>query len=337
MPMIQLSAPILQGYDWKNSLAHAIRDPAQLLKILELPDRLLPNAISAAKSFPLRVPYSYLNRIKKGDPNDPLLRQILPLGDELDNVAGYNHDPVGDLAAQQSPGLLHKYHGRALLVTTGACGIHCRYCFRRNYPYPESNPLQDNWSEVIDYLLKSTEINEIILSGGDPLSLSDQRLATLVSDLEQIPQLRTLRIHTRLPIVLPQRVNPDLLQWMAATRFKVVLVMHVNHANEIDLDVKRAMVELKKIDLTLLNQSVLLKGVNDNTETLNQLSHTLFDAHILPYYLHQLDKVSGAAHFAVSDNTAIELIEALRQQLPGYLLPRLVREQTGEPSKLPLI
>jgi EF-P beta-lysylation protein EpmB len=335
--MIQLSEPVLQGYDWKNSLAQAIRDPAELLKILELPDRLLPNAISAAKSFPLRVPHSYLNRIKRGDPNDPLLRQILPLGDELENVAGYNHDPVGDLAAQQYPGLLHKYHGRALLVTTGACGIHCRYCFRRNYPYSASNPLQDHWPAVIDYLHTNTEINEIILSGGDPLSLSDRRLAKLVSDLEQIPHLRTLRIHTRLPIVLPQRVNQELLRWISATRFKVVLVVHVNHANEIDLDVKRAMAELKKTDLTILNQSVLLKDVNDSTVALKQLSLTLFDANILPYYLHQLDKVSGAAHFAVSDQSAIKLIDELRQQLPGYLIPQLVQELAGEPNKVPLV
>ena len=335
--MIQLSAPILQGYDWKNSLAHAVRDPAQLLKILELPDYLLPNAISAAKSFPLRVPHSYINRIKKGDPNDPLLRQILPLAEELENVPGYSHDPVGDLKAQQSPGLLHKYHGRALLVTTGACGIHCRYCFRRSYPYTASNPLQENWSTVIDYLHKNTEINEIILSGGDPLSLSDQRLMDLVSDLEQIPHLKTLRIHTRLPIVLPQRVNQELLQWIATTRFKVVLVVHINHANEIDYDVKRAMAEVRKTEATILNQAVLLKGVNDSTEALSQLSHALFDTHVLPYYLHQLDKAIGAAHFAVSDQAAFKLIDELRQQLPGYLIPRLVRELAGKPNKMPLV
>ena len=336
--MIQLSAPILQGYNWKNSLAQAVRDPEELLKILELPASLLPTAKTAAKSFPLRVPYSYINRIKKGDPYDPLLRQILPLGDELDNnVEGYTNDPVGDISAQQAPGLLQKYHGRALLVTTGACGIHCRYCFRRNYPYAETNPLQDNWTSVIKFLHEKNEINEIILSGGDPLTLTDQRLAKLVNELEQIPHLKTLRIHTRLPIVLPQRVNQELLQWMTATRFKLVLVLHINHANEIDFDVKRAMAELNNLDLSLLNQSVLLRGVNDDTKALYQLSHALFDAHILPYYLHQLDKVSGAAHFAVTDRTAIKLIEELRQQLPGYLLPRLVREQPGEPSKLPMI
>ena len=334
--MIQLSAPILQGYDWKNRLAQAVRDPVELLKILELPPSLLPNAKNAAKSFPLRVPHDYIKRIKKGDPDDPLLRQILPLGDELDDITGYTNDPVGDIAAQKVPGLLHKYYGRALLVTTGACGINCRYCFRRNYPYAESNPLQNNWSTVINYLQENNEINEIILSGGDPLTLSDQRLETLVKDLEKIEHLKTLRIHTRLPIVLPQRINQELLQWMATTRFKLVTVVHVNHANEIDLEVRSAMAKLNSLDMTLLNQSVLLRGVNDNIHALDQLSHTLFETHILPYYLHQLDKVNGASHFAVPDHTAIKLIEELRQQLPGYLLPQLVREQAGEPSKLPM-
>jgi EF-P beta-lysylation protein EpmB len=334
--MIQRTAPILQACDWKNQLAQAVRDPAEIISLLELPASLLPLAKKAAELFPLRVPRSYLDRIKKGDPGDPLLRQILPLGAELNPVKDYYDDPVGDLAAQQAPGLLHKYQGRALLITTGACGIHCRYCFRRNYPYAASNPLHDNWTQAMDYLRSDPKISEIILSGGDPLSLSDHRLARLVSDLESIPQLKTLRIHTRLPVVIPQRVTDELIQWMSATRFKVVLVLHINHPNEIDHDVINAMARLKSAGLTLLNQSVLLKGVNDSAEILKQLSHALFDAHILPYYLHQLDKVSGAAHFAVSDQMAIELIAILRRQLPGYLLPRLVREQPGEPSKLPL-
>ncbi|WP_455208469.1 EF-P beta-lysylation protein EpmB [Kaarinaea lacus] len=334
--MIQLTAPILQGCDWKNHLARSVRDPAELLNLLELPASLLPQAQKAAETFPLRVPYSYLKRIKKGDPNDPLLRQVLPLGEELDHVADYQDDPVGDLAAQKGPGLLHKYRGRALLVTTGACGIHCRYCFRRNYPYTTSNPLYDNWFQVMDYIHNDSGIEEIILSGGDPLSLSDQRLATLVSDLEGISHVKTLRIHTRLPVVLPQRVTNELIQCMTASRFKVVVVLHINHPNEIDQDVINAMLRLKNAGLTLLNQSVLLKGINDSADTLKQLSHALFDAHILPYYLHQLDKVRGAAHFAIPDHTARELVAVLRQQLPGYLLPRLVREVAGELSKLPL-
>ncbi|WP_455366344.1 KamA family radical SAM protein, partial [Kaarinaea lacus] len=214
--MIQRTAPILQGYDWKNQLAQAIRDPAELLQLLELPTTLLPLAVSAAQTFPLRVPHSYLSRIKKGDPADPLLRQILPLAEELHRADGYHDDPVGDLAAQKAPGLLHKYHGRALLITTGACGIHCRYCFRRNYPYTNANPSQENRAQILDYLHSDSELREIILSGGDPLSLSDQRLARLVADLESVPHLSTLRIHTRLPVVVPQRVTDELLYWMTA-------------------------------------------------------------------------------------------------------------------------
>ncbi|MCI0506838.1 MAG: KamA family radical SAM protein, partial [Gammaproteobacteria bacterium] len=210
------------------------------------------------------------------------------------------------------------------------------YCFRRNYPYAESNPLHDNWSQAMDYLRNDPKISEIILSGGDPLSLADHRLAALISDLETIPHLKTLRIHTRLPVVIPLRVTDELIKWLSATRFKVVMVLHINHPNEIDHEVINAVALLKSAGLILLNQSVLLKGVNDSAEILMQLSHALFDAHILPYYLHQLDKVSGAAHFAVPDSTAIELIAILRRHLPGYLLPRLVREMAGEPSKLPL-
>jgi len=334
--MIQRTAPILQGCDWKNQLALAIRDPAELIRLLELPASLLPLANSAAQLFPLRVPHSYLNRIQKGNPADPLLRQVLPLGEELLTTENYHDDPVGDLAAEKAPGLLHKYRGRALLVTTGACGIHCRYCFRRNFPYTDSNPLLDNGARVTEYLRKDPEINEIILSGGDPLSLSDKRLAALVSALESVPQLTTLRVHTRLPVVIPQRITSDLIQWIHAVRFKVVIVVHINHANEIDHEVIAAMQRLKEANVTLLNQAVLLNGVNDSVDTLMQLSHALFDADILPYYLHQMDRVTGAAHFAVSDDTARQLMESLRTQLPGYLLPRLVREHPGELSKLPL-
>jgi EF-P beta-lysylation protein EpmB len=334
--MIQRTAPVLQGCDWKNQLALAIRDPAELIRLLELPTSLLPLANSAAQLFPLRVPHSYLNRIQKGNPADPLLRQVLPLAEELFTTENYHDDPVGDLAAEKAPGLLHKYRGRALLVTTGACGIHCRYCFRRNFPYSDSNPLLDNGARVAEYLRNDSEIHEIILSGGDPLSLSDKRLAALVSALESIPQLTTLRIHTRLPVVIPQRITSDLVQWIHDVRFKVVIVVHINHANEIDHEVIAAMQRLKTANVTLLNQAVLLKGVNDSVETLRQLSHALFDADILPYYLHQMDRVTGAAHFAVADDTASKLVASLRTKLPGYLLPRLVREHPGELSKLPL-
>ncbi|MGD8568802.1 MAG: EF-P beta-lysylation protein EpmB [Gammaproteobacteria bacterium] len=334
--MIQLSAPILQGRHWKNSLAQAIRDPRELLELLDLPIDLLPAATSAAASFPLRVPRSYLRRIVKGDIHDPLLRQVLPLGDENISVAGYNDDPVGDLAAQRGSGLLHKYAGRALLVATGACAVHCRYCFRRNFPYSDCNPLPDQWQQAVQYLASRRDIHEVILSGGDPLSLSDERLSALVSRLQRINHLKTLRIHTRLPVVIPERVCDELLQWLQDCTMKVVMVLHINHANEIDSQIIESAQRLKQQGIILLNQSVLLKDVNDTAQALSALSHALLDAGILPYYLHQLDKVSGAAHFAVDDECALQLLDMLRIQLPGYLVPKLVREIAGEPGKQPV-
>lgn len=335
--MIQLSKPIVQGHDWKNQLAQAIRDPAELLAILELPDSYLPGAYRANRLFPLRVPFSYLNRIKKTDPNDPLLRQILPLNVENDTSPGYCDDPVGDLASQQTPGLLHKYKGRALLIASAACAIHCRYCFRRNFPYNDSKSGKYQWQDALEYLASHSDINEIILSGGDPLSLSDERLAQLISRLEKIPHLRTLRIHTRLPVAIPQRITTSLVEKLSNTRLNPVMVLHVNHANEIDDAVKQAVNLLRNAGATLLNQSVLLRQVNDSSTTLETLSHSLFEIGILPYYLHQLDKVNGAAHFAVDKNRAVKIISDLRKRLPGYLVPRLVEEQAGEPSKLPLV
>ena len=335
--MIQLSKPIVQGHDWKNQLAQAIRDPAELLSVLELPDSYLPGAYRANRLFPLRVPFSYLNRIKKADPDDPLLRQILPLDVENDNLPGYSDDPVGDLASQQTPGLLHKYKGRALLIASAACAIHCRYCFRRNFPYNDSKPGKYQWQDALEYLTSHSDINEIILSGGDPLSLADERLAQLISRLEKIPHLRTLRIHTRLPVAIPQRITTSLVEILSNTRLNPVIVLHVNHANEIDDDVKLAVNSLRNAGIVLLNQSVLLRRINDSSTTLETLSHSLFETGILPYYLHQLDKVNGAAHFAVDKNRSVKIISDLRKRLPGYLVPRLVEEQAGEPSKLPLV
>lgn len=334
--MIQLSDALLQGRQWKNSLARAVRDPRELLELLELPAELLPAAQKAATLFPLRVPHSYLRRIAKGDSGDPLLRQVLPLGEEFHHATGYSDDPVGDLAAQQTSGLLHKYPGRALLVTTGACAVHCRYCFRRNFPYHDSNPQQDNWQKALAYLQSQPQIHEIILSGGDPLSLSDDRLARLVEHLQQISHLKTLRIHTRLPVVIPERVCSEMLDWLRRCTLNIVVVVHVNHANEIDPHVSQAVDKLRQHGASLLNQSVLLKGVNDSAQSLVELSHALFDCGIYPYYLHQLDKVTGAAHFAVADERAVQLQHELRNRLPGYLVPRLVREIPGTPGKQPL-
>jgi EF-P beta-lysylation protein EpmB len=315
-------------------LARAITDPAELLAAVGLGEEWLPAATAAARLFPLRVPRGFVARMRLRDPRDPLLRQVLPLAEECLAVEGFGADPVGDLFAMVVPGVLHKYHGRVLLTATGACAVHCRYCFRRHFPYAEANPVVDQWRQALDYIAGDDSITEVILSGGDPLSMSDRRLADLARRLEAIPHLRRLRLHTRLPVVLPERVNDELLDWLGSTRFKTVIVVHANHANEIDSSVIAALAGLKASGAELLNQSVLLRGVNDNTETLMALSEKLFEAGVLPYYLHLLDKVQGAAHFEVEESVARRLMAELNRQLPGYLVPRLVREIPGAPGKL---
>lgn len=321
---------------WQAELADAVRDPVELLQLLGLPQEMLPGMRPAHGQFPLRVPRAFIARMRKGDPHDPLLRQVLPLGVELNAAPGFLDDPVGDLAAMAAPGLLHKYHGRALLVTTGACAIHCRYCFRRHYPYSDGTAAAERLDAALAHLSHDTGINEVILSGGDPLSLSDQRLAPLVQQLDTIPHLKRLRIHTRLPIVLPARVDDALLEWLSHTRLRPVVVVHVNHPNEIDPAVRHALQRLAEAGATLLNQAVLLRGVNDNVDILTGLCEMLFEAGVMPYYVHLLDKVRGAAHFEVDERTARELHAALWRRLPGYLVPRLVREEPGAPGKIPL-
>ncbi|TDY01556.1 EF-P beta-lysylation protein EpmB [Thiohalophilus thiocyanatoxydans] len=335
--MITRTPPRWHTVDWQKSLARAIRDPRQLLEQLALPADLLPAARAGAEDFPLLVPHSYVARMQPGNPQDPLLRQVLPLEAELQNVPGYVADPVGDLPAMARPGLLHKYHGRALVVTTGACGIHCRYCFRRHFPYQEANPMPDRWQQVREYLAADESIEELILSGGDPLSLSDQRLAGLLDAVQSIPHLKRLRLHTRYPIILPERLTADLLQLLQQAPQAVIMVIHANHANELDSGVTAALAPYRQAGISLLNQAVLLRGVNDSEAALSGLSEALFEAGVLPYYLHQLDPVQGAAHFAVPDTRARGLHTALRARLPGYLVPRLVREMPGETAKSPLI
>ncbi|MEA2078632.1 MAG: EF-P beta-lysylation protein EpmB [Pseudomonadota bacterium] len=333
--MITRSLRLQQPPRWQILLAQAITDPEQLLRELKLPQSLLPAAVRASSAFKLRVPRGFLARMRQGDPQDPLLRQILPLGEELRSVPGYSADPLAELDTMPAAGLLHKYQGRVLLTLTGACAIHCRYCFRRHYPYNDANPTREQ-GQTIDYLRHQTEVTEVILSGGDPLTLSDTRLAGLVSAIETIDHVKRLRIHSRVPVVLPERVDPSLLEWMSATRLQIVLVIHSNHANELDAHVDRAMNQLRQAGITLLNQSVLLRGINDRRDSLIELSERLAEAGVLPYYLHQLDPVQGAAHFSVSDQSARLVVEEMRRQLPGYLVPRLVREHPGQASKSPL-
>ncbi|RMG33155.1 MAG: EF-P beta-lysylation protein EpmB [Gammaproteobacteria bacterium] len=320
---------------WQRELAQAIGDPEALIELLDLPKALLPEARAAARDFPLRVTRHYLGLIRPGDPDDALLRQVLPLGAECRPTPGYVNDPVGDLAARAGSGIVHKYHGRALLITTGACAIHCRYCFRRHYPYGEDNSIRHH-ETMLQQLRGMTDVSEVILSGGDPLSLSDRRLQRLLEALASIPHLERLRIHTRLPVVLPERITPHLVKQLATRRFATSLVLHVNHPRELSDALRPGLWRLRAAGVTLLNQSVLLRGVNDSAETLCHLSEALFDHGILPYYLHLLDPVAGAAHFEVAETNAIALHEAMRARLPGYLLPRLVREVPGDSAKRPV-
>ncbi len=272
--------------------------------------------------------------MRRGDPDDPLLRQVLPAPAEDDDVAGFTDNPVGELGLIRGDGLLSKYHGRALLVATGACAIHCRYCFRRHFPYDGGQPLGGEFSAALDRVASDGSISEIILSGGDPLVLPDEGLAQIASAIAEIPHVRRLRIHTRMPVVLPERVDEALVGWIEASRLPVVVVIHANHANEIDDSVVRALGVLDAAGVTLLNQAVLLRGVNDSVEALEELSNRLFDCGVLPYYLHLLDRVAGAAHFEVDEARAMEIMENLQAMLPGYLVPRLVREVEGAPSKV---
>ena len=318
---------------WQRSLQDAVTDPAELLRLLELDPGLLPAAQRAAALFPLRVPRGYLGRMRRGDPQDPLLRQVLPLAAELQEQPGFSHDAVGDLASTRGAGVLHKYQGRALLITTGACAVHCRYCFRRHFPYSEHSALRGGWQPALERIAADPAIDEVILSGGDPLSLSDTRLAALAGQLEALPQLRRLRIHTRQPIVLPERVDRELLAWLGRGRLRKIVVLHANHARELDHAVAAAIAALATSGAVLLNQSVLLRGVNDAVATLRALSERLFECGVLPYYLHLLDRVQGAAHFEVPEHEARVLHRALAAELPGYLVPRLVREEQGQPSK----
>ncbi len=334
--MLQRISASVQTKAWQKSLARAVKSPQELLTLLALEGDPLCAAIDRQPAFPLRVPRSYIERMRKGDPGDPLLRQVLCTTAERMQVDGFTTNPVGDDAATVQSGLLQKYRGRVLVMTTAACPIHCRYCFRRHFPYGDHSGQQRDWRPTVSAIAADRSISEVILSGGDPLSLADDYLAELADALAQIPHLKRLRIHSRFPVVLPQRIDPHLLHWIGSTRLTTCLVIHCNHANEIDTEVAAALARLKGEGVTLLNQAVLLRGVNDSEEALATLSERLFEAGVLPYYLHLLDKVAGAAHFDTSETRARQLIAGLRSRLPGYLVPRLVREIAGEPCKRPV-
>ncbi|MEA3278948.1 MAG: EF-P beta-lysylation protein EpmB [Pseudomonadota bacterium] len=298
-----------------------------MLEALDLDPGLLAPAQEAATGFRLLVPRGYAALMERGNPNDPLLRQALPLAQELADRIGFSPDPVGDGVAMRAPGLLQKYQGRALLVLTGACAIHCRYCFRRHFPYGEGAAIPDRAMAATTQIAADSDISEVILSGGDPLMLDDKPLAALIKDLEGIAHLKRLRLHTRLPIVLPARITGTLCRTLTASRLRAVVVVHANHARELAKEVQQALGRLRDAGIPLLNQSVLLRGVNDRTQDLVDLSESLFESGVLPYYLHLLDKVSGAAHFEVPEESAVKLMDRLRARLPGYLVPTLVKEE----------
>lgn len=324
--------------NWKRLLADAITDPETLLRRLALPinDDILDKAQQATRQFGLRVPQGFVDRMRPGDINDPLLLQVLPLANELEQVKGYTGDPVGDLNAMTQPGLLHKYQGRVLLISTGACAIHCRYCFRREFPYQHANPKQDQWHAVLKHIAADDTIEEIILSGGDPLLLTNTALANLIHACEKIRHVQRLRIHSRLPVVLPERIDNELCQLFTSTRLQVIQVIHCNHAQEIAHNVAAAIDGLKKCSELVLNQAVLLKRINDTLHDQVNLHKTLVRCGVTPYYLHMLDRVRGAHHFAVPLNNAVKLHNDLRNALPGYMVPKLVKEIPGQAAKTPI-
>lgn len=321
--------------DWRQSLREAVTDARELLALVGLPE--LANRLPAGDAgFPLKVPRAFVARMRRGDPADPLLLQVLPVLAELDEVPGFTDDAVGDLDAITAHGVLHKYAGRALLIAAGSCAVNCRYCFRRHFPYAEELAAAHAWQAAIDCLARDASLREVILSGGDPLVLSTQKLTDLTDALRDLPHVIRLRIHSRLPVVLPERIDGAFCAWLSGLPLQRVLVLHANHANELDASVAAACARLRDAGVTLLNQSVLLRGINDSADALTDLSERLFACGVLPYYLHQLDRVRGTAHFEVPDAQARALMEQVRARLPGYLVPRLVRELPGDASKRPL-
>ena len=334
--MITVKPLSAQIPSWQSLWRDSIRDPQELLQTLGLAAFSSQISATAQQAFGFRVPRGFAAKMRYGDINDPLLRQVLPLSDEDDLVPGFSADAVGDMAARTSTGVLHKYHGRALLISTGACAINCRYCFRRHFPYAEQTAGAEQWQSALQYLAQDTSISELLLSGGDPLSLSTAKLKSLSEQLKPLSHIKRLRFHTRLPIVLPERIDQEFIAWLDSLPQQVVFVVHANHPNELDDSVGGALQKLKQAGAVLLNQSVMLRGINDNADVLAELSEALFDYGVLPYYIHQLDRVQGAAHFEVPTIRSKHIMLELMARLPGYLVPKLVQEIAGEPNKTPV-
>lgn len=323
----------MQSLSWQEQLAQAIRKPTDLLEFAGLEADSIGYSQQAIRQFPVRVPYAFANRIKKNDPNDPILRQVFPYKAEEDKATGFINDPLAELNVQPVNGLLQKYNSRVLSITTGACAVHCRYCFRRHYPYQESSSSSEHWQASLDHIKNDSSIEEVILSGGDPLTLSDRRLQEICLSLKNIIHIKRIRFHTRLPIVLPARITTTLLKQITDNNKSIIFVIHSNHANEIDSSVSNAIKRLQEFGVLVLNQSVLLKGINDSVAALIKLSERLVENNVTPYYLHLLDPVAGAAHYDVPIQHAQQLIQEMQASASGYLVPKLVKEEIGTTSK----
>lgn len=334
--MIHGTATPVESVGWQAQLAGSITSLPLLLQRLELDPALLELGLAASRDFPLRVPEHYLSLMRKGDPHDPLLRQVLPIASELEEQPGFLLDPLAEQHSNARPGIIHKYHGRLLLIVSGGCAVNCRYCFRRHFAYDDNNLSSSEWDQALDYVRQDQSIREVIYSGGDPLAASDKRLHWLTRQIAAIPHVRRLRVHTRLPVVIPQRVTDELIEALAGTRLPLTLVLHCNHANELSAELQQACTRLRRAGINVLNQAVLLRGVNEQLQDQLDLCEGLGDLGIQPYYLHQLDPVQGAAHFQVSDAQATALHGQMLARLPGYLVPRLVREVPERPGKTPI-
>ena len=329
----------VQSYEqsnWNQVLAGATKDVKSLLTQLNIPLSELTQRQQACLDFPLLIPQPFIDKMEKGNPRDPLLLQVLPQGAELEQVEGFINDPLAEKSSNLQKGLIHKYHGRVLVLLSTGCAVNCRYCFRRHFPYNKNRIGKNDWQAILDYVSQDSTIEELILSGGDPLMLNDQQLEQFIKQAEQIPHLQRLRIHTRLPVVIPQRITNKFISILQSSRFACAIVLHINHSNEIDALLIQSLQKLRMAGISLLNQAVLLRDINDSVDDLVQLSKSLFNAGVLPYYLHLLDKVAGAHHFKVDEQTAIQLHQQLLSILSGYLVPKLVREEPGKTSKTPV-
>lgn len=322
--------------EWQKQLAAAFKDPVELGRALQLPESWIAEHAPARQLFPMLVPRHFASLMNARDLNDPLLLQVWPQSVEFNQVSGYGTDPLGEAEVSAQPGVLHKYKSRLLLILRGGCAVNCRYCFRRHFPYNEHKIGRQQLADLVAYLQDHPEINEVILSGGDPLMAGDASISALLDVLEELPQIKRVRLHSRLPVVIPTRLTQGLAARLKKSRLQAILVIHANHPNELSETLGQGLGIWREAGVHLLNQSVLLKGVNDNAGTLARLSEGLFKMNVLPYYLHQLDKVAGASHFAVDDSQATALIKQLQIELPGFLVPKLVREIAGELSKTPV-